>query len=505
MATTRKTTKRRTPATKRDKAPASSVITSPKELLLPYQRVWANDQSRFKIGCFARQTGKDFSSAAEIAEDMIKYMACKWMIVAPAERQSLESLDKVRMWIKAYAVVFTEEVIDLDNTDFKATCIVLENGSRCFAVPGKPDTVRGYSANVLFTEFTFFENPDETWKAIAPTITNPLSGGIKKVRIISTPNGKSGKGKRFWEFLRDNYFEPKEGRKTVWSCHFVTLKEAISQGLPVDYDELAEAINDPIVVAQEMDLVFLDGCFQLLPYDLIMQSESHLARGAASGTYWEETKDKHYMGIDFGRVSDPTVAWSAIKVAGLAITKEVLVLRAMSTPDQVDIMRPRIRKARLVCVDYTGPGVGFGDLLVKEFGIWDPPNHHFGKIKLCTFTTGLKREIFPKLRTAMESRNFFIPQGDDALRDDLASMQQLILNGNYTYEAPHTKDGHSDRCTSAALCQLSIDLTAFKGTCRPGRWPETAHDSSLRKSPLHHSSRSRKPQRRQSFRGARRI
>jgi hypothetical protein len=45
-------------------------------------------------------------------------------------------------------------------------------GSRVIAVPGKPDTVRGYSANVVLTEFAFFENPDETWRAITPTVTN---------------------------------------------------------------------------------------------------------------------------------------------------------------------------------------------------------------------------------------------------------------------------------------------------------------------------------------------
>lgn len=75
----------------------------------------------------------------------------------------------------------------------------LTNGSRCIAVPGKPDTVRGMSANVWLDEFAFFEDPDATWKAILPSITSPLRGGEKRVILTSTPNGKAGRGKRFFD------------------------------------------------------------------------------------------------------------------------------------------------------------------------------------------------------------------------------------------------------------------------------------------------------------------
>lgn len=30
-------------------------------------------------------------------------------------------------------------------------------------------------------------------------------------------------------------------------------------------------------------------------------------------------------------------------------------------------------------------------------------------------------------------------------------MQQLVRNAEYTYAAPHTAEGHSDRCTALAL------------------------------------------------------
>lgn len=444
-------------------------LSSPKDLLLPYQCRWADDKSRFKIGCMARQTGKDFSSAAEIAEDMIGTASTTWMIAAPSERQSVESLDKVKDWLRAYDVVFDEQIFELKETDFKATVIVLSNGSRCIAVPGRPDTVRGYSANLLLTEFAFFDDPEATWKAILPSITNPLRGGEKKVRIISTPNGKSGRGQRFYEILRDNYFEPIPGRKTVWSCHYVTLKDAIAEGLPVNYDELVEAINDPIAVKQELDLEFLDGAYQFLPFEAINAAESREATCEAPEDYWEKTQEQVYIGVDFGRTSDPTVCWSAALVGDVLVTREILVLRETSTDIQNEILATRFRKAVRVCVDYTGPGIGFGDYAVKEFGEWGNLKKP-GIIELCNFSAPFKRLLFPPLFVRFGTPcRVRIPAGNQELRNDLAGMQQIIKGSAYFYDSPRTSDGHSDRCVALALCNRAAG-DGGGNVCLPGRW-----------------------------------
>jgi len=79
-------------------------------------------------------------------------------------------------------------------------------------------------------------------------------------------------------------------------------------------------------------------------------------------------------------------------------TREVLVLRNTETPAQVDILRRRIRRATRVSLDCTGPGVGLGDYLKREFGQWLPGQHSYGRVELCTFSVALKREIFPLLR-----------------------------------------------------------------------------------------------------------
>lgn len=62
----------------------SSLITTPLDLLLPYQARWVADESRFKAGIMARQTGKDFSTAAESVRDAMVRPKTTWMIAAPS-------------------------------------------------------------------------------------------------------------------------------------------------------------------------------------------------------------------------------------------------------------------------------------------------------------------------------------------------------------------------------------------------------------------------------------
>lgn len=451
-------------------------------MLLPYQASFMQDPARFQAGCFSRQSGKSFCTACKVALDLITRPNTMWMIAAPSERQSRESLDKVKDWLRAFSIAFDESYAARD----AAMEVRLANGSRVLAVPGKPDTVRGMSANVWLDEFAFFDDPDATWKAILPSIINPLRGGEKRVVLTSTYNGKSGRGKRFYDIIN----EPTRG-KMSWSTVINPLKKCIADGLPVDYEEIAAGIGDPIAVAQELDCIAADDSYNLLPYDIIALAESYEVSETTEPEFWREGRDLR-LGIDFGRTNDPTVCWTLERLGDVLYTREVLVLRDMPTPQQEDILRARIRAARRVCFDYTGPGIGMGDHLAKEFGIYAPAKHSFGKLELCTFTTAFKRDIFPKLRRAFEApTRLRIPMSND-IREDLHAMQQIVSNGQYSYAAPHTAEGHSDRCTALALALRATEgaqchhIGVIRHAVRPGskRGWSTA-DPSLNSNPLH--------------------
>src|SRR5579864_4028679 len=78
---------------------------SPFELLLPYQRRWVKDRSRFKIGVWSRQTGKSFCTAAEAVSDCLADRGTTWICMSAGERQSLEWLDKAKLWYNVLHMV----------------------------------------------------------------------------------------------------------------------------------------------------------------------------------------------------------------------------------------------------------------------------------------------------------------------------------------------------------------------------------------------------------------
>lgn len=424
----------------------------PRSLYLEYQYAWSYDRARFKIGLMSRQSGKDFSSEGEIAEDC-NARKTEWMVAAPSERQALDSLDQCKTWAEAFDLKvadYHEYRPGGSETALKAAEVIFSNGGRVRAVPGRPDTVRGRSANLLLTEFDFFEDPPATWRAVLPSITNPLRGGEKKVRLVTTPNGIGSAANKIWT--------KGDGRKTKWSRHLVTIYHAVLMGLPVDIDEVREAMQsmgDFDGFAQEYLCQFIDALSVLLPYELIASCESAEASEGMPAEYWNPAVRNQFpidLGIDFGRSRDLTVCWAAEKISDLQVTKEVLCLQSMSTPTQIDVLRPRIQKARRVGLDYTGPGIGMGDYLVQEFQEWKPEQHKFGKIELVTMSNTTKVELFGKLRMAYEKRGWRIPISQ-VIREDLHSIYRCVTpTGNITYRAPHTEDGHSDRGTAQALC-----------------------------------------------------
>jgi phage FluMu gp28-like protein len=197
---------------------------------------WKEDASRFKAGLMSRQVGKDFSSECEAVESCLM-QPTEWMVAAPSERQALDSLEQGKVWAASFDLAiadYQEERVGGSETLLKSAEVVFSNKSRIRAVPGKPSTVRGRSTNILLTEFDFFENPADTWRAILPSITNPLRGGEKKVRLITTPNGAGGAMHKIWT--------KEDGENMKWSRHLVTIYHAVLMGLPVNIKELKKPL-----------------------------------------------------------------------------------------------------------------------------------------------------------------------------------------------------------------------------------------------------------------------
>jgi phage FluMu gp28-like protein len=453
------------PAAPRPKSAARTRVVRPRDTLLPWQARWVADQSRFKIGLTSRQIGKSTVTAEEAVNDCLARKT-DWVALSAGERQSLEWLRKAREWTEAYQVAlagYTEDRPGGSEALLKAAEIQFPNGSRILAVPANPATVRGYAANLVLDEFAHHEQPDAIWRAIYPSISNPLRGQFL-LRVVSTANGRGNKFADLWDKAVRYPAVPGRGQ---WSGHKVTIHDAVRDGLPVDVEELRAGLDDPEAWSQEYECEFLDSAAILLPYELLAQIEHPLAVEMAPPDWWASPGDAPlYAGLDFGRKRNLSVLWTLQDIGAGAyhMTREVLTMQGLSTPAQFEILRHRLPRIARLSMDYTGPGVGLGDLLVQSFGEYDPAKHRFGKVELCTFSQALKCEIFPRLRSAAESKRLGIPVSR-VIREDLHSVHRVTTaTGGITYRAPMTDDGHADRCTALAL---AVRAASFAGV--PGR------------------------------------
>ena len=425
-------------------------MISPLDILLPYQRAVVDDSSRFKIWLASRQIGKSMGLAAEASRDCAAKPGDMWVVLSAGERQALEFMEKAKQWAEAFQLSTADYHEEREHSEalIKSAEIRWGNGSRMIALPANASTARGYSANLILDEFAFHENPDLIWRGIYPSISNPLKQQFK-LRIASTANGKGNKFFDLWD------------KPNGYGKHKTTIHDAVAAGLAdksgktreAFIEELKAGLDDPEGWAQEFECEFLDGSNVLLPYEVIALAESADATEFCDPALFETRGRQIFCGIDFGRQNDPTVCWMFERVGDILWTREVLTLRQMDTPDQLAILSSRIKASQRTCFDYTGPGVGLGDLFVKDplIGEWNPEAHKFGKVELCTFTAPFKREMFPKFRRAFEAPTKIRVPISRTVREDLHAMQQVITNGQYNYWAPRTREGHSDRCTAGAL------------------------------------------------------
>ena len=405
------------------------------KLMLPYQQRWVADTSRFKIWLKSRQIGGSLGTAFEAVASCVDKPNTDWVVLSAGQRQSEEWMLKGNRVARVVS-----DAMDLPKPDCRTSEVRFPNGSRILALPANPDTVRGYSANLVLDEFAFHERPDRIYEAIYPAISNPLRGELK-LRIISTPAGRNSKFFEIWN----------KSEELNFVRHKTTIHSAIEEGLPMDIEALKTGLDDPEAWEQEYECEFVDATNVLLPYTLIDECVSD---EATQDCEEESGGAVRFVGIDIGRKHDLTVAWTLEKVGDVMWTREVLVLRNTPYHLQEELLSDRINRATHAAIDSTGIGNAISESLAKRFAF---------KLEECTFTQGLKAKIFPGLRRAFQERGLRVPR-DRAIREDLHSVNELTTTGgNKQYRAVRRSDGHADRCTALALANYAALLNQGSG------------------------------------------
>ena len=430
-------------------------------ILYPYQRRWLDDKSRFKIGMFARQTGKTFTTTLEIAEDLVDAEVAgrrtRWVILSRGERQAREAMEEgLKLHLRAMNVgfeAFTDDFRLSDNTMVKALEVVTKHGSRVTALPANPDTARGFSANVFLDEFAFHADSRRIWTALFPVISRP---GLK-LRVVSTPNGK---GNRFYELMT-------APENTGWSKHVVDIHQAVADGLPRDIDELKAGCGDEDAWAQEYELKWLDEASAWLSYDLINAVQHDHA-----GRPENYTGGPCYVGVDIGRRHDLFVIAVLEKVGDVLWTREIVERKGATFAEQdflLDGVMSRYRALR-VCMDQTGMG---------EKPVEDAKGRHGStRVEGVLFTGANKLTLATLGREAFEDRKIRIPISD-ALRSDLHKLQKVSgPTGAPRFVAESDNSGHADRTWALFLAVNAASTEAvpieFRTASSPAAGSEMA-------------------------------
>lgn len=409
----------------------------PGPVLYPYQQRWLEDDSRFKIGMMSRQIGKTFTTTLEIALDMVaaemEGRRTRWVILSRGERQAREAMEEgVKLHLHAMGAAFqgAEDVFHLeDRTTVRALEVSMAHGSRVTALPANPDTARGFSANVFLDEFAFHADSRKIWAALFPVVSKP---GLK-LRIVSTPNGKSNK---FYELMTAD-------GDTGWSRHTVDIYQAVADGLDRPIEDLKKSCGDPDAWAQEYELQWLDEASAWLSFDLINAAEHDRA-----GIPENYTGGPVYIGVDIGRRHDLFVIWVAEEVGDVLWTREIIERRGATFAEQDALLADVFSRYRVLrcCMDQTGMG---------EKPVEDAQNRHgAGRVEGVLFTASSKLSLATVGKQAFEDRRIRIPMSNEPLRRDLHKLQKVSgPTGSPRFVAESDSGGHADR---AWACFLAV-------------------------------------------------
>lgn len=420
--------------------------------LLGYQRKLVLDESRFICARMARGTRKTWTGTLKAVRKIMHKEAAGGrnvcIIASRGERQSLVAIAFAKQHAKAYSLAISAVTDERELTNefgarvldesgfvikYKVHTITFPNGSQIIGVPANPDTLRGYTGDLLLDEFAFHKDSRAIWGAVFPIIRDSYD-----LLILSTPNGKSNK---FYEIA--TLVDP------VFSHHVVTIVDAVNQGLPFNLDQQRRALNDEDLWQQEYMLEWLDEASAWLDYDLINSCEHELA-----GIPANYTDGACYGGEDIAIRGDLWVGWIKEKLGDVLWTREIRVLRRASFQEQDRTRNELFAKYRMLryCMDQTGMG---------EKPVEDAKRKH-GELRVegVIFTIQTKLLLATCIKQSMQDKKERIPMGDEALRIDLHKIKkEPTATGAARFVADSDSAGHADRFWAGALATYAASST----------------------------------------------
>ena len=417
-----------------------------------YQRRWIDDDSQYKVAVKARQVGFTFAAAFRVVQKrMRKPGTTLWL--SASERQSREAMEAVRKFLDLAKVIaeFDEEVSEFDAT-VQVQSATLPNGSRIIAVPANPDTIRGFSGDLVLDEFAFHRDADAIWRAAFAITTRG-----HQLEILSTPNGARG---RYYDLANKcGLTNAPLGEGTFqkdappWSAHYCDIYSARDEGFELDIESLREAIADEDTWHQEYECRFLATASQYIPEELVIAAEYSTALLNPPDRFeWPV-----YAGFDIGRHRDLSVLWFLeVENPEQPADRHIYTTRGVRTMKQETFTTQRSvldsyfaqrnpdgnHLVRVCDIDATGMGMMLAESMTERWG---------SRAEEVVFTNAVKQALATRVKRVLEDKRLKIPY-DPKIRAAFTAIKRVVTAaGNIRFDAERSDSGHADQFWSLAL------------------------------------------------------
>jgi len=214
----------------------------------PWQAELLRSRAKRALLLCTRQAGKSTVTAALALHEAMYRPPALVLLLSPSLRQSGELFRKV---LSLYSVFDKQAPAEAET----ALRLDLQNGSRIVSLPGKEETIRGYSGVSLLILDEAARIPDDLYFSVRPMLA--VSGG--RLIGLSTPFGKRG-----W------FFESWQNGATDWRRVKVTAHDC-PRIAPAFLEEERRALGD-WWFRQEYECEFVETVDQLFGYDLVMEA-----------------------------------------------------------------------------------------------------------------------------------------------------------------------------------------------------------------------------------------
>lgn len=444
-------------------------------LLLPYQQRWVGDRSEVKVSEKSRRIGISWATAAEAVLEAAQEKGSGQDVwyTGYTQELALEFINDVADWTRKLGPV-VEHLTDLDadevdgeldevqgldpvvkqclvrdeGVDIQVFRIRYASGFRVSAMTSAPRNFRGKQGYAIIDEAAFHDDLPGMMKAAMAFL---MWGG--RVAIISTHNGTENP---FNELVEDC-----KAKELPYSLHRTTLDDAVQEGLyrriclvrglpwsakgQRDWrqhiiDHYGDGADEELFCKPAKDgATYISGslvehCMYTAPvlrlsrdtdFELLAEAERHKdveqwCRGELLQLLRALPKDRvHYLGEDFGRVSDLSVFAPVTLEQDLVRTVPFLVeLRKIPHKQQEQVLfyiLDRLPKFAKACMD----GGGNGSYLAEQAKL-----KYRSRVEVVDITRGWYVEHLPPFRRAFEDELLRVPRDAD-VKADLQAFRRL--------------------------------------------------------------------------------